>query len=313
MFPWESPGGSPRRGRRWLEQTSQQSSLDKPDHGPSQGGPLDGPNETAASQGGSLEKEDIRQRGMQDKRQPSINQDTSSAVGQQAADRQIPATGEPQPQEQFKSPQYPAQANTIAPTAPASIPPPESTSSQPGPPQPQQPYGTQPIPPQANIPPQVGAQPYTPQSYHPQYQPSPFASSAIQNLPQSLPYQPQYQSPAGFQPPPQTPQPSFQIVQPSPHIPQPSSLERLQMTKLKAESEVQQSRLMVASEHQEQHKTRLEEEVKELMKRVQEMEGIKQRKELDAASKVSELEGKVRGLKSVICLITRYMMMCVIT
>lgn len=88
------------------------------------------------------------------------------------------------------------------------------------------------------------------------------------------------------------------------------------MTKLKAESEVQQSRLMeyqVASEHQEQQKTRLEEEVKELMKRVQEMEGIKQRKELDAASKVSELEGKVRGLKSVICLITRYMMMCVIT
>lgn len=71
------------------------------------------------------------------------------------------------------------------------------------------------------------------------------------------------------------------------------------MTKLKAESDLQQSRLMeyqVASEHQEQQKTRLEEEVKELVKRVQEMEGVRQKKDLDAASKVSELEGKVRAL-----------------
>jgi len=44
------------------------------------------------------------------------------------------------------------------------------------------------------------------------------------------------------------------------------------MTKLKAESELQQSRLMeyeVTSEHREQQKMRLEEEVKELMKKVQ--------------------------------------------
>ena len=297
MFLWESPGGSPRRGRRWRDQTSEQSSLDEPDHATAPGGPLDRPNETA-TQGGPLEKEAVRQRGMQDKRQASINQDTRSVAGQQ-----------PVAQEQFKSPQYPAQANTVAPTTPASIPPPELTSSQPGPPpqqpygtqpgpsHPQQPYGTHPIPPQANIPPQVGAQPYTPQSYHPHYQPTPFASPALQNMPQSLPFQPQYQSPAGFHPPPQTPQQSFQVAQPSAHIPQPSSLERLEMTKLKAESEVQQNRLMecqVANEHQEQQKTRLEEEVKELVKRVQEMEGARQRKDLDAASKVSELEGKVR-------------------
>ena len=71
------------------------------------------------------------------------------------------------------------------------------------------------------------------------------------------------------------------------------------MTKLKAERELQQSRLMeyqVASEHQEEQKTRMEEEVKELMKRVQEMEGIRQKKDLDAASKVSELGGKVSGI-----------------
>lgn len=68
------------------------------------------------------------------------------------------------------------------------------------------------------------------------------------------------------------------------------------MSKLKAESDLQQSRLMeyqVASEYQEQQKTRLEEEVKDLVKRVQNMEGIRQKKDLDAASKISELEGKV--------------------
>lgn len=71
------------------------------------------------------------------------------------------------------------------------------------------------------------------------------------------------------------------------------------MSKLKAESDLQQSRLMeyqVASEYQEQQKTRLEEEVKDLVKRVQNMEGIRQKKGLDAASKISELEGKVNSL-----------------
>lgn len=71
------------------------------------------------------------------------------------------------------------------------------------------------------------------------------------------------------------------------------------MTKLKVESELQQSRLMeyeVASEHREQQKTRLEEEVKELTKKVQEMEGVRHKKDLDTTSKVSELEGKVRFL-----------------
>ena len=50
----------------------------------------------------------------------------------------------------------------------------------------------------------------------------------------------------------------------------------------------------MANEHREQQKTRLEEEVKELMKKVQEMEGVRHKKDLDATSKVSELEGKVR-------------------
>ena len=71
------------------------------------------------------------------------------------------------------------------------------------------------------------------------------------------------------------------------------------MTKLKAESELQQSRLMeyeVVNDQHEQQKTRLEEEVKELMKRVHEMDGVRHKKDLDAGSKVSELEGKVRVL-----------------
>ena len=150
----------------------------------------------------------------------------------------------------------------------------------------QQPYTASPIFSQGNIPPKMGAQPYTHQSY-PQYQSSPFATPTGQTLPQTLHYQPQYQSPAGFQP------------SPSPQIFQPSSLESLEMAKLKAESELQHSRLMeyeVASEHSEHQKTRLEEEVKELMKKVQEMEGVRHKKDLDATSKASELEGKVISL-----------------
>ena len=72
------------------------------------------------------------------------------------------------------------------------------------------------------------------------------------------------------------------------------------MTKLKAESQLQHGRLMeyqVASEHQEQQKTRLEEEVKELVKRVQGVEVDRHKRDLDAASKISECEGKVRRSK----------------
>lgn len=72
------------------------------------------------------------------------------------------------------------------------------------------------------------------------------------------------------------------------------------MTKLKAESELQHGRLMeyqVASEHQEQQKTRLEEEVKELVKRVQGVEVDRHKRDLDAASKISECEGKIRRLE----------------
>lgn len=286
MFPWESPGGSPRRERRWRDQATPQSSFDTPDHAAAQGGPLDRPSE-ATGQGGPLEKEDIRQGGMQDKRQASISQDTPKAVAEpQPVPRRDHNSSENQAQDQFKSSQDPAQATVVTPTTPAAmahVPPPESTPVQPGPPRPQQSYGIQPVPLQTNIPPQVGAQPYAPQSYIPQYQPAPFALPANQNPPQSHPYQPQYQSPGGFQPSPQTP-----------HV---SSLERLEMTKMKAEMELQQSQLMeyqVAGDHQEQQKTRLEDEVKELVKKVQEMEGAKQKKDLDAASKVSELEGKVR-------------------
>ena len=39
--------------------------------------------------------------------------------------------------------------------------------------------------------------------------------------------------------------------------------------------------------------------MKELMKKVQEIEGVRQKKDLDATSKVSELEGKVRFLSSI--------------
>lgn len=84
------------------------------------------------------------------------------------------------------------------------------------------------------------------------------------------------------------------------------------MTKLKAESELQQSQLMeyeVASEHHEQQKSRLEEEVKELMKKVQEMEGARQKKDLDASSKVSELEGKVRFCLECTLLITMHFLL----
>ena len=56
----------------------------------------------------------------------------------------------------------------------------------------------------------------------------------------------------------------------------------------------------MASEHREQQKTRLEEEVKELMKKVQEMEGVRHKKDLDATSKVSELAGKVRFLSFIV-------------
>lgn len=224
---------------------------------------------------------------MQDKRQASINQDTPATEKQ-------PDNGPPV-QDQPGSQLYPAQASVVppasTPAAVSHVPPSQSVPVQPGPPNPQhyptqQPYTASPIFSQGNIPPQMGAQPYTHQSY-PQYQSSPFATPTGQTLPQALTYQPQYQTPARFQP------------SPSPQILQPSPLERLEMAKLKAESELQQSRLMeyeVASEHSEQQKTRLEEEVKELMKKVQEMEGVRHRKDLDATSKASELEGKVRFL-----------------
>ena len=291
MLPWESSGGSPKRGRRWRDQIPKQASLDEPDNAASQGGPLDVPSE-AADQGGTLEKEGIGQRIVQDKLQTSVTQDTQRSAGKQPpVDRQVDGTRGPQAQDQLISPQYPGKANAAAPTVHSSAPPPEPTALHPG-----IPHGIQSIPPQANIPPQVGTQQYTPQSYHPQYPPAPFASPASQHPPQSLSYQLQYQStPTGSQ----TPQPSFQISHPSPHLPQQlSSVERLEMTKLKTESELQQNRLMeyqVATEHQEQQKMRLEEEVKGLMKRVRDIEEVRQKKELDAASKVSELEGKVRN------------------
>lgn len=68
------------------------------------------------------------------------------------------------------------------------------------------------------------------------------------------------------------------------------------MTKLKAESELQQNRLLeyeLVNEQHVQQKTRLEEEVRELMKKVQERENVRQRTDLDVSSKLSELEGKV--------------------
>ena len=279
LLPWESSGGSPRRGRRWRDQASQQNSIDKPDNASTQGGPLDRPREEATD-GGLTENEILTQRGMEDKRKASFSQETPRPVTEQ------------QQQQQVKSPQYNAQQNIVASTP--SVVMPESTPSHPGPTHHQSPYAIQ----QGNFPPQVAAQPYTPQLYHPQYQPAPFASPASQSLPQSISYQLQYQSPAGFQTLPQTPPASLQTTQLSPGVPQPSSLERLEMSKLKAESDLQQSRLMeyqVASEYQEQQKTRLEEEVKDLVKRVQNMEGIRQKKDLDAASKISELEGKVNS------------------
>ncbi|XP_068761352.1 fas-binding factor 1 homolog [Montipora capricornis] len=288
LFPWESSGGSPRRGRRWREQTSQQSSLDKPDDGTPHGEQLDRLNEKSLHLD-PVQKDEVKNKAVQ--QQVPVNQDTQRpAAIQQTGDRQAVSAREIQAQDQVAFPQYPAKEVTFTPTTPAPVPPPESTPMQDG-----DYFRTQPIPPQSNIPPQVGPLPYTLQSHQLQHQSSyaPLASQTTKNLPQSLASQPHYS--IGFQDSNQIFSPSF-----SPHIPQPSSVERLEMTKLKAESELQQSRLMeyqVASEHQEQQKTQLEEEVKELVKRVQEMEGSRLKKELDAASKVSEFEGKVRRLE----------------
>ncbi|XP_068673186.1 fas-binding factor 1 homolog isoform X2 [Montipora foliosa] len=288
LFPWESSGGSPKRGRRWREQTSQQSSLDKPDDGTPHGEQLDRLNEKSLHLD-PVQKDEVKNKAVQ--QQVPVNQDTQRpAAIQQTGDRQAVSAREIQAQDQVAFPQYPAKEVTFTPTTLAPVPPPESTPMQDG-----DYFRTQPIPPQSNIPPQVGPLPYTLQSHQLQHQSSyaPLPSQTTKNLPQSLASQPHYS--IGFQDSNQIFSPSF-----SPHIPQPSSVERLEMTKLKAESELQQSRLMeyqVASEHQEQQKTQLEEEVKELVKRVQEMEGSRLKKELDAASKVSEFEGKVRRLE----------------
>ena len=71
------------------------------------------------------------------------------------------------------------------------------------------------------------------------------------------------------------------------------------MTKLKAESELQQNRLLeyeLVNEQHVQQKTRLEEEVRELMKKVQERENVRQRPDLDASSKLSGMGAWEMGI-----------------
>ena len=68
------------------------------------------------------------------------------------------------------------------------------------------------------------------------------------------------------------------------------------MKKLTAESRLQQSQLLeysVAGDQYAREKARLEDEVKQLTNKVQEIDSIKHSKELDASSRISELEGKV--------------------
>ena len=83
------------------------------------------------------------------------------------------------------------------------------------------------------------------------------------------------------------------------------SSDLLEMQKLAAESRLQQSQLLeysVAEEQYAREKARLEEEVKLLMSRVQEMDSARQNKDLDASSRISELEGKVSLLFTAIIL-----------
>ncbi|XP_022788434.1 fas-binding factor 1 homolog isoform X3 [Stylophora pistillata] len=284
LFPWESPGGSPRRGRRWRNQSSPQSSFDEPDPASTLGGPLDRPH-----QGGPLEKDDFEKSKMQETRQQSINQHTTKLQIEQQ-----PAAAEIQTRRESQTAAIHDSSSPAAAVPQAQVPPPASRPQQPGPRFPQQyslqSYTTQPIPHETNVPLQVTAQPSAKQVYPlhqhlsaSQVQTTPFTSPTGQNVSQTLSYQPHYQSPAGFQP--------------SPQVVQPSSVERLEMSKLKAESELQQNRLLeyeLVNEQHVQQKTRLEEEVKELMKKVQERENVRQRTDLDASSKLSELEGKVR-------------------
>ena len=278
LFPWESQGGSPRRGRRRRDQASPQSSFDEPDPASSLGGPLDRP-----PQGGRMDKDDFEKIVQQ-----SLNQDTAKLQTERQA-----AAGEVQTRRESETAVI---HDSSLPSPSAAVPQAQvstTASQQPGLSLSQQyslqPYTTHPIPPQANVSLQMTAQPSAqqmypqPQHFSPsQFQTTSFASSTGQNTSQTLPYQPYYQSTAGFQP--------------SPQAIQPSSVERLEMTKLKAESELQQNRLLeyeLVNEQHVQQKTRLEEEVRELMKKVQERENVRQRTDLDASSKLSELEGKV--------------------
>ena len=295
LFPRRSPGGSPKRGKRWRDQTSQQSSLDEPDNDVA---PLKGQTERSnvpIHQAGPLQEDEADSKAV--KRQVSVNQDTQRPRQIQGTDdRQTSIARQPQVQERSHSPQYPAMEHSLAPSTPAPFPTREGTSIQIGV------YpGTQATPPHpilpqtTNVPPQIGPQVYPPQSFYSQSQPPSLASQTVQDPTQSPGFRPHYPI-IGFQVPGETPPSSV-----SPHTPQLSSVERLEMTKLKAESELQQSRLMeyqVASEHQEQQKTQLEEEVKELVKRVQGIEGDRHKRDLDAASKISECEGKVRRCKN---------------
>ncbi|KAJ7376426.1 hypothetical protein OS493_034703 [Desmophyllum pertusum] len=93
-----------------------------------------------------------------------------------------------------------------APVAVPHVPPPESIPLQPGPPIHSNTHHSSLIqsnhpPSEANIPSSMGVQPYPHQSYphqplsNVQYPSTPFASPAGQNPPQTLHYQPQYQSP----------------------------------------------------------------------------------------------------------------------
>lgn len=227
---------------------------------------------------------------MQETRQQSINQHTAKLQIEQQ-----PAAAEIQTRRESQTAAIHDSSSPAAAVPQAQVPPPASRPQQPGPPFPQQyslqSYTTQPVPHETNVPLQVTAQPSAQQVYPlhqhlsaSQFQTTPFTSPTGQNVSQTLSYQPHYQSPAGFQP--------------SPQVVQPSSVERLEMSKLKAESELQQNRLLeyeLVNEQHVQQKTRLEEEVKELMKKVQERENVRQRTDLDASSKLSELEGKVRG------------------
>ena len=268
-MPWESAGGSPRRGRRLRAEGDHPfGPLDEqPPRPTGQGGPLPHKEDQANLPGGPLERPDSS-----DKRVL-----TAPSMEQRQTDKYHSVA--PPAQEKSTSQQ-------LAVASPAQTHPPTPGSTPLHPSHPQQfteTYATQTVPPQTFIPQQVGTQPITPQSIPTPLSTDQYHVIASQHPPQTPLHQVQYQTPTGYTP----------GYQPFPQAP---PLNKLELAKPKSVNEVQSSRQIeyeVASDHRVLHKTQLDEDVKTLVRRLQDMESTMHRRDLDAASRVSELEGSV--------------------